>query len=174
MPCTERTRAILLEHYRKYPELQVADILKFIFQSACGCEHFVSDRKRVLEYIRYEYADMIPREPLIEPLDGNYSRVHLACIGKYFTSEELADMFVRSARPEPEGVEKIKQKLAVARELIGSGEIGLSIEDFDRDAAIWCAGGYCAIHHSDKFRREYLPAYRVIHNDFLGEIKNGH
>ena len=167
------TRTLLLEHYKKYPALEIQDVFKFIFQSACGCETLVSDYGRVLEYIRYEYADMIPREPYIDPLDGNYSRVHLGCIGVYFTLEELADMFIRSARHEPDGKESIEKKLSLARELIESGEIKLDLREFDTQAEKWRSLGFPAIHHSDAFRKAYHPAYRVIHNDFLGEINYG-
>ena len=165
------TDRLLLEHYNKYPKLEVQDILKFIFQSACGCEHMVSDYQRALEYIRYEYADMLPQEPQIDALDGDYSRVHLACIGIYFTSEQLADMFIRSARPEPDAKAKIEEKLSVARGLIESGQIKLDLNEFDAATEEWKNLGFPAIHHSDKFKAAYHPAYRVIHNDLLGDTK---
>lgn len=167
------TREAILSHCAEYPELEIQDIFKFIFQSACGCEHMVSDHKRVLQYICYEYADMINREPRIDSLDGDYSRVHLSCIGENLSSEKLTDMFVRSARHEPDGKEKIREKLSVARELIASGELKLSLDKFDSEAEEWRRLGFPAIHHSDKFKAAYNPAYRVIHNDLLGEIKNG-
>ncbi len=169
----EETRRALLEHYKAYPRLEIQDIFKFIFQSALGCEHMVTDYKRALEYIRYEYADMIIREPKIDALDGHYSRVYLSCIGENLSSKELAELFVRSARPEPDGLEKISEKLSVARELVESGELDFELEAFDAAAEEWKKRGFCAIHHSDKFRAAYNPAYRVIHNDYLGRIKNG-
>ena len=167
------TRRLLLEHYNKYPKLEAQDVLKFIFQSACGCEHLVTDRARAIEYIRSEYQNAPAGEPKIDALDGNYSRVYLSCINDEFTAEDLVDIFLRSARCEPDSTEKIEEKLSVARELIESGEIKLDLGEFDALAEKWRGLGFPAIHHSNAFRETYRPAYRVIHNDLLGEIKNG-
>ena len=165
------TREAILLHCEQYPELEIQDIFKFIFQSACGCEHMVSDHKRALQYIRCEYADMINREPKIDALDGDYSRVHLSCIGEDLSAKELTDMFVRSARHEPDGRVKIQEKLSVARGLIKSGQIKLDLNEFDAATEEWKNLGFPAIHHSDKFKAAYHPAYRVIHNDLLGDTK---
>lgn len=169
----DKTRALLLEHYRLYPCLEIQDIFKFIFQSACGCEHMALDYDRALEYIRYEYADMIVREPRIDRLDGEYSRVHLSCIGETLSSKELAELFLKSARVEPDGKARIREKLSIARELIADGEIKLSIDEFDSKAEEWENLGFPAIHHSDKFKATYHPAYRVIHNTLLGDKDYG-
>ena len=167
------TREAILSHCKEYSELEIQDVFKFIFQSACGCEHMASDYKRALEYVRYEYADMIIREPKIDALDGDYSRVHLSCIGEKLSAKELTHMFLRSARCEPDGKAKIEEMLAVVRALIASRELKFSLSEFDAAAREWRELGFPAIHHSQKFREKYRPAYRVIHNDFLGEIKNG-
>ena len=166
------TREAILSHCGEYPELEIQDIFKFIFQSACGCEHMVSDYNRALEYIRYEYADMINREPKIDALDGDYSRVHLSCIGENLSTKELTDMFLRSARGEPDSKAKIEEKLSVVRKLVADGELKFSLSEFDALADEWRRLGFPAVHHSQSFREKYRPAYRVIHNDFLGEIRN--
>ena len=41
MSTNEVTRNLLAEHYKKYPELQLQDIFKYIYQSSFGCEHMV-------------------------------------------------------------------------------------------------------------------------------------
>ena len=51
----EKTRLMLLEHYHKYPKLQIQDIFKFIYQSSFGCEHLVTDLVGATEYIKKEY-----------------------------------------------------------------------------------------------------------------------
>ena len=166
-----KTRALLLEHKAKYPKAEIQDVFKFIFQSACGCEHLVSDRERAINYIRAEYAAMTPCEPKIDALDGDYSRVYLSCINEKFTAEDLGALFLRSAKIEPDGKAKIEEKLSVVRELVLSGELDFPLCEFDRLVAEWKSLGFPAIHHSDRFREEYHPAYRVIHNDLLGEIE---
>ena len=50
----KNTRALLLEHYRRYPKLGAEDVFKYLYQSSFGCEHLVSDEERVLCYIRHK------------------------------------------------------------------------------------------------------------------------
>ena len=166
------TKELLLNHYAAYPRLEVADIFKFIFQSAFGCEHLVSSEERALNYIKAELERIKDDEsaPRIDALDGDYSRVHLSCIRDTLSAEALAKYFCLSAKTEPDGNERLIEKIAVARELVADGTIPLSLSDFDELHARWREAGYPAIHHSDSFREAYRPAYRVIANEYLKYI----
>ena len=169
MQKTTKTREMLISHYKAYPSLEIADIFKFLFQSAFGCEHLVSSKERALTYIKEELERVSAERsaPRIDALDGDYSRVHLSCLNERATPEILAEYFCLSARTEPEGKATLTEKIAVARELIASGEIPLSLSEFDELHAKWQAAGYPAVHHSDTFREAYHPAYRVIANEHL-------
>ena len=147
----------------------MADIFKFIFQSAFGCEHLVSSEERALNYIKAELERIKDDEsaPRIDALDGDYSRVHLSCLSDEVTPEVLAKYFCLSAKVEEGGKERLIEKIAVARELIADGTIPLSLSDFDELHARWREAGYPAIHHSDSFRKAYRPAYRVIANEYV-------
>ena len=166
------TKELLLNHYTAYQRLEVADIFKFVFQSAFGCEHLVSSEERALNYIKAELERIKDDKsaPRIDALDGDYSRVHLSCLSDEVTPEVLAKYFCLSAKVEEGGKERLLEKIAVARELIADGTIPLSLSDFDELHAKWEAAGYPAIHHSDSFRKAYRPAYRVIANEYLKYI----
>ena len=163
----EITRGRLLEHYRRYSRLELEDVLKFLFQSSFGCEHLLADRDAALGYIKQEYAGVdksLP--PLVEQLDGDYSRVHLSWLGAGLSAETLTSLFVLSAKKEPHGREALEEKLAVARELILEGKLTLDIGHFDATVAKWRELGYPAIRHSEAFRASYRPAYRVVESRF--------
>ena len=170
MPST--TRDLLISHYAAYPRLEVADIFKFIFQSAFGCEHLVSSEERALNYIKAELERIKDEssEPRIDALDGDYSRVYLSCLNDNVTPEVLAKYFCLSAKVEPDGKERLLEKIAVARDLIADGTIPLSLSDFDELHAKWREAGYPAIHHSESFREAYHPAYRVIANEYVNML----
>ena len=171
MENTNKTRELLVSHYNTYPKLEVADIFKFIFQSAFGCEHLVSSEERALNYIKEELKRVSADEsPRIDKLDGNYSRVYLSCLNDEVTPEVMAKYFCLSAKIEPDGKEKLLEKIAVARELILDGTIALSLSDFDELHERWREAGYPAIHHSEAFREAYHPAYRVIANEYLKHL----
>ena len=158
-----RTRALLIGHYQAYPKLPILDIFKFLFQSAFGCEHLVSDEEKALKYIRSEYAAIIAdSEPKTDKLDGSYSRASLSWLNVGLSPVTLAKLFCLSAKKEPDGLTSLEKKLEVARTLITDGAIPLDLGEFDRSLNEWKAAGYPAVHHSDTFREEYHPAYRVI------------
>ena len=164
----KETRERLIKHFEKYPELRAEDIFKFIFQSSFGCEHLVSNESAALEYIKREYASLSgDGEERVEELDGEYSRVHLSCLSDGLSPETLARIFCLSAKKEENGEEKLREKLEVALELVREGIIRLDREDFEKRLDEWREAGYPAIHHSDEFRAEYRPAYRVISDRYV-------
>ena len=165
------TKCMLTEHFGKYPRMEIMDIFKYLFQSSFGCEHLVSNEAVVIEYIKRELSTM-PKEypPCIDKLDGAYSRVHLSCLGDKLTPEELGRIFCLSAKTEAEGRDALCAKLAVAREMIHDGTLPFSLDEFDRLEGEWRELGYPAVRHSETFRREYHPAYRVIADEFVDKM----
>lgn len=157
----------LIRHCEQYPSLNAEDMFKYIYQSAFGCEHLVTDEKNVLEYIKREYKDVSKTDcPLIEPLDGQYSRVHLSCLNGGLKAETLAKLFLLSAKTEPDGMALLTQKIQVLKELVERGALPLDKECFNSKLDEWISRKCPAIHHSDDFRQVYRPAYRVIANKY--------
>ena len=166
----KNTRALLLEHYRHYPKLGAEDIFKYLYQSSFGCEHLISNEERVLCYIRREYESLTDQPAVTDKLDGAYTRVHLSALKSGLTPETLARLFFLSAKKEPDGKSALESKLSAARELIKEGLLPLDLNDFDKKLSDWREADYPALHHSETFRAEYHPAYRVIadrYADFL-------
>ena len=164
----EKTRERLLAQGNAYPEWQIQDIFKYLYQSAFGCEHLVSSREYAAERIRREYASCSHRaQTHIDALDGSYSRVHLSCLQDGMDAETLAGLFVASAKTETAGREALESKLAIAAELVRTGELAFDPDEFDKAVLAWRAQGYPPVHHSDAFRTCYQPSYRVIANDYL-------
>lgn len=160
------TRNLLIKHYNAYPEMQVRDIFKFLYQSTFGCEHLVSNSDGIKEYIEKEFAGISPEaQATIEELDGNYSRVHLSYLNEGLSADTLAKLFIASAKKE-DGLSSLKEKLDVVREMTAEKLLPFSVEEFDVALGAWEAEGYPAIRHSEAFREKYRPAYRVISKAF--------
>ena len=163
----DTTRNRLIEHFNAHPNLQIEDVFKYLFQSAFGCEHLVSNEKAALAYIKREYETVSKTAlPCIEPLDGAYSRVHLSCLNAGLSPEILARLFCLSAKKEEDGKAALEQKIEVAKELVANGALPLDGDKFTQKLATWKDLGYPAIHHSEAFRTAYKPAYRVIANRY--------
>lgn len=167
----EGTRALLLAHARQYPQAQIEDYMKFLFQSAFGCEHLASDRETAARYIRQEAESARPcAGPVIEPLDGPYVRAHLDLLSDGLTPETLAALFVCSAEHRREGRALLEEKLSVFIGMIGDGELPLGVDEARAEIDSWQAAGYPACHHSGAFRAAYAPAYRLIRADYAAAL----
>lgn len=167
-----KTRELLISHYKTYPDLQAEDIFKYIFQSSFGCEHLVSNEGLVLENIKKEYdALQKTKTPIKELLDGSYSRVHLSCLNEGLNAETLAKLFCLSAKKEPDGIAELEEKIMVVKNLIADGSLPLDRDSFDLSLNKWESKGYPAIRHSDTFRSAYNPAYRVIDNRYADYLQ---
>ncbi len=164
------TRRLILEHCTSYPRLTVQDILKYIYQSALGCEHSVTSEQAAVEHLQVESAALSPSyavKNLVEPLDGDYSRVHLAVLERGIALETLARLFFLSAKREDGGYAKIDEKLALTDELVRENLLPFSEMELAAAAELWKNAGYPPVHHSDAFREAYRPSYRVIANRFV-------
>ena len=165
---SENTRKLLEAHYRLYPKLNIQDIFKFLYQSAFGCEHLVSSLEKATDFISKEYENIsYTDELIIEPLDGNYSRVPLAYIHQGLSATTFGKLFVASAKKEINGLSNLIQKINVAKELVAEGTLPFEAEEFDKAIEKWQAEGYGPVHHSEVFRETYRPSYRVLSNEYI-------
>lgn len=167
----QQTRERLLRHAEQYPKATVRDFMKFMFQSAFGCEHLIADASAAATMIRLEAEKAVPHEgDVIEPLDGDYYRVHLDVLKNGTDAETLAKLFALSAVPVRNGRELLEEKIMVFAELVEHGEIPLDRCEVNRTLDDWKEAGYPACHHSDAFREAYHPAYRVIGKAYIQRL----
>ncbi len=169
MNYNENTQKLLIEHCKNYPALTVWDVFKFLHQSSFGCEHMVTSEKSATESIKEELAFVGSgrKEALVEPLDGDYGRVSLAYVAKGLSAQTLGRLFYLSAKQEKDGCNKLSGKIRIAEELAEKGLLPFSRSEFSDALLQWKDTGFSSVHHSDVYKREYSPAYRVISNEFV-------
>lgn len=162
-----QTKNLILDHFKRYPELQIRDIFKFLHQSSFGCEHLLADPSAAVDYIRKEAKTARPHAgEFVEELDGEYCRVHLDILKEALTAETFGKLFFLSARHQEDGRAALEEKLSVTADLIAEGLLPFDRDSFRSMAEEWRTQGYPAIHHSEEFRAAYAPAYRVIRKEY--------
>ncbi len=168
MEYENKTRETLTAHYRKYPQMQIQDLFKLLHQSAFGCEHMVSSEKDATAYIAEESKTVLSNsDTLVDRLDGAYSRVHLSYLRQGLSAATLGRMFYLSAKNEENGLLSLEKKLDITKELIKEKTLPFSLAEFESVAAKWKACGYTPLHHSEIFRKNYNPSYRVTANKYI-------
>ncbi len=161
------TRNRISAHYRAYEQMNLRDIFKFLHQSTFGCEHMVASLEAATKYIQKEAENISNTKPLVEQLDGEFSRFHLSVLNGGLSHEILGKLFFLSAKKPKASVETLEEKLKTVKEMIIEGTLPFDEKEFDEAVTQWKLNGYEALHHSDTFRNAYKPAYRVVSNCFV-------
>ena len=160
-------RDFLRAHCARYPELALQDVFKALYQSAFGCEHLIADPSAAADYIRAEAARSGDRiSELVELLGGDYCRVHLGILQDGLSAETFARLFALSARHEECGREKLEAMLTALQTMADAGELPFSAQETAEAVERWRKDGFLPLHHSEIFRQNYAPAYRVLRRDF--------
>ena len=160
-------RDFLRAHCARYPELALQDVFKALYQSAFGCEHLIADPSAAADYIRAEAARSGDRiSELVELLSGDYCRVHLGILQDGLNAETFARLFALSARHEECGREKLEAMLTALQTMADAGELPFSAQETAEAVERWRKDGFPPLHHSEIFRQNYAPAYRVLRRDF--------
>ena len=157
------------------PDLEVVDVYKMLFQSVFGIKHILHDKaKRHLEEeLSTLEMNKSSDESLIENIsvDNVMVRVNLRPFKmRGLSSDKLFSAMVTSAK-ETKGTQKAFLKLWNRfKSLVEAGRLSFdrsSLEDFDKRVK---KENYPLYHHSERYRRSYNPAYRVVKREVFKRI----
>ncbi len=168
-------RPVLLEHAKRYPQLEPQDCYKLLFQAVLGAEHAVADEAGARKWMENELASLGdgPDEPLVDSIapDGALARVHLRqFVARGGDAAKLVRAFVATAQRKfgtrDQLAEDWNQVVALAEEkrLPFTAAAAREFGDKMRTA------GWPAVHHSKAFGAVYRPAYRVIARELLSGV----
>ena len=161
-------KRILLQHAGRYPMLQPTDAVKLIYQNEFGGGHLIRDEESCLGYLQMEYESIgkDPGAPRWEQIGNGIVRVNLAAL----EAGELAwlgQSFIRSASAHTGTVEHFVQKLEVLRQLTAEGVFSFGTEALESYLTDYAQAGYPMVSHSEIYRQNYHPAYRVVLEELL-------
>jgi uridine kinase len=80
--------------------------------------------------------------------------------------EILNKIFVLSANHKKGTTEELENYLGVLLSMCKKGEVPFSSEEAESFLTLWKEQGYPAISHSETYRMNYQPAYRVVEGKF--------
>ena len=168
-------RDVLLYHAQKYPQMQVQDAVKLIYQNEFGAGHMIKDKEsaRARLVAELESTPTNPTLSLTEPLGNGMVRVNLAALTHYRVDyNTVLDAFVMTGTFISGGLDSFLEKTSVLRELTKEGVFSFNsatlseyLEKYlklaDKD------GKLPPVSHSEQYRAAYAPAYRVVALRFI-------
>ena len=159
----EELKRILREHAMRYPLMQPIDAVKLIYQNEFGGGHLIRDEEACLNYLRREY-ESVEKDftmPLYENIGNDIVRVNLAAV-KPEDLDQLGRDFIRSAVEHTGTRERFLQKLDVLRQLTEAGHFGFGMIEMESYLSEYIKSGCPMVSHSEQYRQNYAPAYRII------------
>ena len=173
------THELIKSLYKKYPHSEIQDMYKAIYQSVYGCGHLIADVSSAEDYIKKESVCAPSRGDVTENL-GEYTRVYLSAVKNGLSAHTLAELLKLSASAElfklsasADVTEDKNIKDAEMTELLDvlygmaqNGEVNYDAKEVRGFIDDMAAHHYPPCHHSDSYREEYKPAYRLIKTQY--------
>ena len=161
----------LFRQIERYPEMQVEDAVKLLYQSEFGGGHMIKNPHASLKWIREEWgqikgqkqADCIREQeiPDCEEIGDGMCRMNLQVLGKGFAPETLNQIFVQTADRKIGKISSFEKKLDMLRDCSKKGEVPFAPEQVESYLEDYRRKGYPPVSHSERYRRLYHPAYRA-------------
>lgn len=168
-------KKVILEQKMLYPEMQIQDLYKIVYQSTFGSGHMGTDEKIILSDVQRE-LNMIDEDSTIDLIESisptdNYIRINL----KRFKYERgnpdlLAEAFAKSASESSADTIIFVTQWKIISELIDSEDILFDKEQFNHFSNLMKENHYPVVHHSETYVKKYSPAYRVLSKKYWDEI----
>lgn len=156
---------IVKKHLEKYPLMQEEDIYKLLHQSFFGPAHYVDDVLWAKKYLFAEAESCKDDVPEIIEVGGGYFRYTLINNQQYLDS--LCDAFVKSANTFNDNKDGFKELLDVIAEHLPNKELKNKYVKLAKDLSTF---DYPAVSHSQIYRENYRPHYRIVHKDYIKDI----
>lgn len=115
----------LKEQLARYPQLQITDLVKLVYQNEFGGGHLIADKEKSLQRIREEYAGLSVQgitppdrqAERMEAIGNGICRLSLECLHDGLRPETLNEMFVQSAAEISGSVDRFEEKLELLKTL---------------------------------------------------------
>ena len=154
---------ILLEHYQKYPQMELNDFIKLIYQNSFGPRHMHNPSKEdVLKYLDEEIKVVTNETEIIEDIGNGYVRVYLS---KETNMEKISNNFFNSMAEDTYTETNIRifyRKINVLIKLIKKGSIKLPKKESINYIKEYLSNGINPVRHTKIYNELYKPHYRVI------------
>lgn len=164
-------KEIILQHLKMYPEMEIQDIIKLIYQSEFGGGHMIASSKESFDRL---YKECMRLEPVpagtpvrYESIGHQLGRLYLDGIENHLSLATVNRFFVNTANQVHSDMDAFVKRLDRLGELCARGELPLNAAAVRESLAAYKAAGCPMTHHSQRYRKAYAPAYRVISEDYM-------
>jgi len=160
----DKLKQTVLEHIKKYPEMELQDILKMLFQNEFGPKHLAENEIECFKSLSTEInsIDYNENEELFEDIGCDALRLNLKAIPVGTDLNYINKIIVNSASEFCGTNEKLVVKFGLLVVMAENQEIPFDIERVRDETNAFAKNGFKPISHSEVYKQNYSPSYRVI------------
>jgi uridine kinase len=154
----------LLYHAKKYPLMTPQDAVKLAYQDEYGSEHLTADEETVYARLMEELAATPDADAPIttDPVGAGFVRLHLAgTVANGLDPRVVTRLFLR-AQPDPINQYGLEQRYQLMLRMCKNKQLPFAYNTLMRYWNGYQRLGCPAVHHSEEYRANYCPAYRLI------------
>ena len=174
MKMTDDLRKILLQHLETYPEMQIRDMVKLIYQNEFAGGHMIANETDSMNRLKDEVEALSKHtrntQGLVpfEEIGNGLCRLHLGKLSDPDISLQTVNkMFVSTANSVSGSMASFEDKLNVLRQCCRDKELPYPVGDVDVYLADYKKSGYPAVSHSEPYKKAYCPAYRIVKSEYM-------
>jgi len=174
MKVSRDVEGLIRRHLEWRPQMRAADIYKLLYQGVFGVGHILGEgaRHRLEAEARNLCLNDQLEEPFIEAVsaDGSMLRVNLRpYLRRRLPLDKLFSAMEASAH-ERGNVKDFLKVWSSFKDLVKSGKLSFGEEEMEELDRQFGSKGCPPQHHSEAYRSEYIPAYRVVKRSVLERI----
>ncbi|MBN1450405.1 MAG: hypothetical protein JW963_05260 [Anaerolineales bacterium] len=163
---------LLTEHISRRPAMGPRDVYKLLYQGVRGPEHLISSPQAFREYLAAEWQALTPAgdDPLHESIrpDGSLLRLNLRPFKAAGGSLEVLTAACLETARRPWGTQdELQQAWACFVDFCKAGSWpSLALQELETFTPLLRENNFPPVHHSERYRELYQPAYRLLAVDF--------
>ncbi|MHA1777555.1 MAG: hypothetical protein ACTSWC_12335 [Promethearchaeota archaeon] len=164
----ERIFDLFSSEYHRFPQAEIRDYYKLLFQAVFGAEHMIPDKETCQHHLEMEMAMLRPRKdvPLYHDISLNVPliRVNLTrCLAEKIPPSRIADIFFLGAKNFKQNQKVDMEKLVKSMiNILKNEPFNFSEGELENFTEKLRQQEFPAVHHSKIYRILYQPHYRVI------------
>ena len=162
--------ALLIGQCKKYPHMQVEDVLKLLYQNEFGCGHASPDEESSLRWIREETEGLPPDDSgtdAVEYIGNGLCRIYLSILRRGSLAPETVNRFFLLTAGQTRGsADGFAEKAAVLIKLCEEEAIPFDAAAAEQALERHRTAGSPLWRHSQAYCAHYASAYRVVDKTF--------
>ncbi len=167
---------LLQRHLGWYPRMELGDVYKLLYQGVMGPEHMVATRQEFTRRLEAEFERLTPNFELrlLVPVRADQAlfRLNLRPFkSRLDRTEMLISLVLQTSKLISGSKAELVETWKVFARLCERGEMDAFQTEAVQKYGHWLEQeDFPAVHHSEAYRREYQPAYRLISAQYLPEL----